>query len=531
MISVYDTTLRDGTQQVGISLSLHDKLQLLQQLDAFGADYVEGGWPGSNPKDLEFFREARHLRLRCRLAAFGSTRRAGIPVAEDNNLQGLLAAGTPAVTVFGKAWTLHVREALGTTAAENLAMIADTVSHLKRSGREVLFDAEHFFDGAAEDSGYALAAVEAAATAGADWVVLCDTNGGSLPEHVARWTAEVAARVRCPLGIHTHDDAGLGVANALAAVAAGARQVQGTLNGYGERCGNVNLCTLLPNLVLKCGYDARAAANLSRLTALSRMVSELCNLPLDPGAPYVGPNAFAHKGGIHASGVSRNPRTYEHVSPESVGNDRQVVVSELSGGSSLALKARQLGLDWLTPEGTRQLLARIKELEFEGYQFEGADASFALLARRVLHTYKPFFQSVGYTVSVSRRPEQAPEVEATVRVRVGARAFHTAADGDGPVNALDLALRRALQESYPEIREMRLADYKVRVIDGRAGTASRVRVLIATEGASGYWTTVGVSDNIIDASWLALVDSMEFGLLSVRGVPRSGGEQRQADQA
>jgi len=515
-VSVYDTTLRDGTQQVGISLSLHDKLQLLQRFDAFGVDYVEGGWPGSNRKDLEFFREARRLKLRCRLTAFGSTRHAGTPVAEDANVRALLEAATSAVTIFGKTWTLHVREALGTTPDENLAMIADTVTHLKGSGREVLFDAEHFFDGAAEDPGYALAAVEVAAAAGADWVVLCDTNGGSLPDHVAHWTAAVLGRVPCPVGIHTHDDAGLGVANALAAVDAGAAQVQGTFNGYGERCGNVNLCTLLPNLVLKRGHACTSGAMLGELTPLSRLVSDVCNLPLNPGAPYVGPNAFAHKGGIHASAVNRNPRTYEHVAPEAVGNDRVVVVSELSGGSNLAYKARQLGLDWMTPEGSRQLLARLKEMEYQGYQFEGAEASFELLARRVLHTYKPFFETVGYSITVARRADQTPEVEATVKVRVGSRLFHTAADGDGPVNAMDVALRKALEECYPEIREMRLADYKVRVIDGREGTASRVRVLIATESAAGYWTTVGVSDNILDASWLALVDSVEYGLLSRR---------------
>ena len=528
-IQVYDTTLRDGTQQVGISLSLHDKLQLLRRLDAFGMDYIEGGWPGSNRKDVEFFREARLLPLRGRLTAFGATRRAGLAVAEDASVRALIEAGTPAVAVFGKAWTLHVREALGTTPQENLAMIADTVAYLKGAGREVLFDAEHFFDGVAEDADYALETVRVAAGAGADWVVLCDTNGGSLPAHVASWTAVVCAEVACPVAIHTHDDAGLGVANAIAAVEVGAAQVQGTVNGYGERCGNVNLCTLLPNLVLKCGYTCTAVAALGELTPLSRLVSDTCNLPVVPGAPYVGPNAFAHKGGIHVSAVGRNARTYEHVPPERVGNARDVVVSELSGGSNLAYKAQELGLDWLTPEGGRQLLARIKELEFEGYQFEGADASFELLARRVLHAYRPFFEAVGYSVTVARRGAPEPEVEATVRIRVGGRLFHTAADGDGPVNAMDEALRKALGESYPEIRQLRLADYKVRVIDGRAGTASRVRVLIATESPLGYWTTVGVSDNILDASWLALVDAVEYGLLRrQRTAPDAAGAATEA---
>ena len=512
-VQVYDTTLRDGTQQVGISLSLRDKLQLLERFDAFGVDYVEGGWPGSNRKDLEFFAEAQRTHLRCRLTAFGSTRRAGVPVAEDLNVRCLLEAGTAAVTIFGKSWTLHVREALGTTPEENLAMIADTVAHLKGQGREVLYDAEHFFDGVAEDPGYALATIDAAAAAGADWIVLCDTDGGSLPGEVARWTAAVLARVGRPVGIHTHDDAGLAVANALAAVDAGATQVQGTFNGYGERCGNVNLCTLLPNLILKRHYTCGVASELAELTPLSRLVSDVCNLPPVPGAPYVGPNAFAHKGGIHVSAVNRNPRTYEHVPPESVGNAREVVVSELSGGSNLAYKAKELGLDGLTPEASRQLLAAIKEMEYQGYQFEGADASFELLARRVLRTHKPFFVAVAYSITVARRATEVPEVEATVKVTVGARSFHTAADGDGPVNALDGALRKALQECYPEIRQMRLTDYKVRVIDGKLGTASRVRVLIATESADGYWTTVGVSDNILDASWIALVDSVEYGLL------------------
>lgn len=528
-VQVYDTTLRDGTQQVGISLSLRDKLLLLQRFDAFGVDYVEGGWPGSNRKDLELFREAQRLKLRCRLTAFGSTRRAGVPVAEDPNVRCLLEAGTATVTIFGKSWTLHVRDALSTTEQENLAMISDTVAHLKAHGREVVYDAEHFFDGAADDPDYALATVDAAAASGADWIVLCDTDGGSLPEHIARWTAAVVRRVGVPVGIHTHDDAGLAVANALAGVDAGATQVQGTFNGYGERCGNVNLCTLLPNLILKRNYTCGPARTLAELTPLSRFVSDVCNLPPVPGAPYVGPNAFAHKGGIHVSAVNRNPRTYEHVPPESVGNAREVVVSELSGGSNLAYKAKELGLDWVTPEGARQLLARVKEMEYQGYQFEAADASFELLARRVLHTYKPFFEAVGYSITVARRAAADPEVEATVKVKVGARLFHTAADGDGPVNAMDGALRKALDECYPEIRDMRLTDYKVRVIDGKEGTASRVRVLIATEAADLYWTTIGVSDNILDASWLALLDSVEYGLLCYRRAAAAGCAQPPVD--
>ncbi len=513
---VYDTTLRDGTQQVGISLSLQDKLLLLERMDAFGVDYVEGGWPGSNPKDADFFREATRRAWRTRLVAFGATRHAGLAVEDDPSVRALVAAGTPAVTIFGKSWPLHVREALGTTPEENLRMIADTVRHLKAQGKEVLYDAEHFFDGASEDGGYALASVLAAAEAGADWVILCDTNGGSLPTHIARWTAEVLRRASCPVGIHTHDDGGLGVANALAALDAGASQVQGTLNGVGERCGNANLCTLVPTMLLKCGYRTNCGAQLAELTTLARLASERCNLQPSPGAPYVGLHAFAHKGGVHVHAINKNPRTYEHVTPEAVGNTREVVVSELSGGSNLQYKARELGLDWITPEGRRMLLERVKELEYEGYQFEGAEASFELLARRVLHTYKPFYEVVGYAVHIGRNGDGVPEVEATVRVRVNGRLFHTAADGEGPVNALDRALRKALEDPYPEIRSMRLSDYKVRVIDGKDGTASRVRVLIATEADSGYWSTVGVSDNILDASWQALTDALEYGLLRRR---------------
>jgi 2-isopropylmalate synthase len=511
-VLVYDTTLRDGAQQVGISLSLRDKLTLLERSDAMGVDYVEGGWPGSNRKDMEFFREARRMRLQARLVAFGATRRAGLSAAEDANVRALLDAGTPAVAVVGKSWDLHVREALGTTREENLAMIAETVAHLKAHGREVLYDAEHFFDACADDPAYALETVRAARRAGADWIVLCDTNGGSLPEHVARWTRAVVRAVGGPVGIHTHDDAGLAVANALAAVAAGARQVQGTWNGYGERCGNANLCTLVPNLVLKAGYACGVAAHLGELTAHARTVSEVCNLPPVPGAPYVGPNAFAHKGGVHVSAVLRNTRTYEHVPPEVVGNARAVVVSELAGRSNLVYKAEELGVGALGEAERRQLLERIKELEFQGYQFEGADASFELLVRRMSPAYQRPFQPLRYTVTVWRGSGPEPEVEATVRVAVGDRVFHTVADGDGPVNALDRALRKALEGAFPEIRDMRLVDYKVRVIDGREGTASRVRVLVSTDSPLGHWTTVGVSDNILDASWVGLVDGLEYGL-------------------
>ncbi len=515
---IYDTTLRDGTQQVGISLSLRDKLKLLERLDDFGVDYVEGGWPGSNRKDLEFFAQAAALRLHTRLVAFGATRRAHTAVERDSSIEALLAAQTPTVTVFGKSWDLHVHEALGTTLEENLAMIRETVAYLKAQGKVVIYDAEHFFDGAASDHTYALETLAAATEGGADWLVLCDSNGGSFPEVVAERTREVVQVFDRPVGIHTHDDGGLGVANAIAAVRVGARQVQGTINGYGERCGNANLCTLLPNLVLKYGYQCRAAEHLGSLTSLSHVVSEICNMPPVVGAPFVGPNAFAHKGGIHVSAVNRNPRTYEHITPEAVGNDRKVVVSELSGKSNLVYKAKELGIDWLTTEARNRLLERVKELEYLGYQFEGAEASFELLARRTMGSGDCFFAPLGYLVQVRRAEDGVPESEANVRLRVGGELFHTAASGDGPVNALDRALRKALVASYPEIARMHLEDYKVRVIDGKDGTASRVRVLITTgSGGDAFWTTVGVSDNILDASWLALIDSLEYGLWREHG--------------
>lgn len=537
-VYLYDTTLRDGAQQVGVSLSLEDKLRILERLDRFGVDYVEGGWPGSNPKDLEFFRRTSRMRLRhTRLTAFGSTRRPGVAAAEDANLQSLVASGAPVCTVFGKSWLLHVREALGTTPDENLAMIGDTVRYLKAAGREVIYDAEHFFDGYRDDPGYALATLAAAADAGADWLVLCDTNGGSLPAFIAAAVGRVVGVITRPVGIHTHDDGGLAVANSLAAVEAGARQVQGTVNGYGERCGNANLCTVAANLVLKCGFAC--AVRLEELTAVSRFVSELVNLPPVPGAAYVGPNAFAHKGGVHVSAILRNPACYEHVPPERVGNRRHVVVSELSGGSNLTYKATELGLEGLLPHERRLLLERVKQLEFEGYEFEAADASLALLARKVLRPYPPFFRLEGFHVSVQRRGDGPAYAEATVKVRVGDQSFHTAADGDGPVNALDRALRKALEGPFPEVRQMELVDYKVRVIPGTSGTsaadeagepddaagaapsagrgtAARVRVLIETAAPWGTWTTVGVSENIIAASYQALTESIEYGLLAWR---------------
>lgn len=514
-VFLYDTTLRDGSQEAGLAFSLKDKLRIVERLDEFGMDYIEGGWPGSNPKDLEFFRQVRRLPLRhARLVAFGSTRRPGVAVERDANVRALLESGTPAVTVFGKSWDLHVREALGTTLEENLAMIEETVAHLKARVGEVLFDAEHFFDGYKDNPAYALETLRAAARGGADWLVLCDTNGGSLPHEVAEAVRAVRAALDRPLGIHTHNDGGLAVANALEAVRLGARQVQGTVNGYGERSGNANLCTLIPNLKLKLGFACLGDGRLESLTLLSHFVSEVANRAHDPSYPYVGANAFAHKGGIHVSAILKNSRTYEHVDPERVGNRRRVVVSELAGRSNLHYLAREIGLDLDRDDpAVAALLERVKELEYRGYHFEAAEASFELLARKAVGAVPAFFAPEGYRVIVEQRPGQTVYAEATVKVRVGDRVFLTAAEGEGPVNALDNALRKALEGVYPALKRIKLVDYKVRVLEEKDGTAARVRVLIETQDEEGSWSTIGVSENIIEASWLALVDSVEYGLL------------------
>ena len=513
-IFLYDTTLRDGSQQAGIHFSLGDKLRILERLDQFGIDYVEGGWPGSNPKDLEFFRRAKKIPLRhARLSAFGSTRRPGVEVQRDANVRALLEAGTPVVTVFGKSWDLHVREALDTDLGENLAMIRETVAFLKARVEEVIYDAEHFFDGFKSNPQYALATVEAALEGGADWVVLCDTNGGALPHEVGEVCARVGEKFGCRLGIHTHDDGGLAVANALEAVRRGCRQVQGTINGYGERCGNANLCTLIPNLVLKMGYRAGEVERLSLLASLSHFVSEVANQTHSPSYPYVGANAFAHKGGVHVSAVLKNPRTYEHIPPETVGQRRRFIVSELSGRANLAHFARERKLPLEKDDDrARDLLERLKAMEYEGYQFEAAEASLDLLMRRALGEFPDFFSLLGFRVIVEKDGEASARAEATVKVRVGDRVLHTAAEGEGPVNALDKALRKALESAYPALRKIRLVDYKVRVLDEKEGTGARVRVLIESADEEESWSTIGVSHNIIEASWQALVDSLSYGL-------------------
>ena len=515
-LTLYDTTLRDGTQGEGINFSVLDKLRIAQRLAAFGMHYIEGGWPGSNPKDAAFFDAAKqHAFGHARLTAFGSTRRAHVPVGEDPQIAGLLEAAPPVVTIFGKSWRLHVTDVLGIDPRENRARITDSVRHLKQHGREVIYDAEHFFDGYKDDPEHALATLAAAREGGADLLVLCDTNGGCLPdelEAIFRAAAVHAAPAR--LGIHTHNDCGLGVANALAAVRAGAVQVQGTVNGYGERTGNCNLTTLIPCLQHKMGIAA--VADLSQLTELSFFVDELANCPHDPRAPFVGSTAFAHKGGVHVHAVQKLARSYEHMDPAAVGNRQHILVSELSGQSNVLAKTQALGLN-LT-KGSAEVaavLAEVKRLEKEGYEFEAAEASFALLVRRRLGLHRPLFQLQEYHCNYRRTGNRLYETcEATVKLRVGETHEYTVAEGDGPVNALDAALRKALRPFYPAIDEIALQDYKVRIIDSHQATAARTRVLIVSSNGHEAWSTVGVSGNIIEASWLALTDGIEYKLNS-----------------
>ncbi len=518
-LTIYDTTLRDGSQREGISFSVTDKLNITKRLDEFGIDYIEGGWPGSNPKDIEYFRKVRQLELKhSKISAFSSTRRARIRVQDDLNIQALLAADTPVVTVFGKSWDFHVTEALGTTLAENIAMIRETVAYLKDKGREVIYDAEHFFDGYRHNQEYALDTILAAQEAGADLLVLCDTNGGLMPFALQEILADVIRETKTPLGIHAHDDAGMAAANSIIAAKMGVQQIQGTINGYGERCGNANLCTIIPNLQLKLNVPLVEPSQLADLTRLSRYVAELANLSPQEQHPYVGENAFAHKAGIHVDAVLKHAHTYEHIQPEQVGNVRRVLLSELSGKSNVLYMAREKKLDLTkeTPQ-TKALVAKLKELEYEGYQFEGAEASFELLIWKAFNVREQLFEPLGVRTIVEKRGSNGSLVsEATVKVRIGDKEYLTAGEGNGPVNALDEALRKALLEVYPDIKHMHLVDYKVRVLNGQDGTAARVRVLIETvdDRTKQTWGTVGVSPNVIEASWQALVDSVEYGLLS-----------------
>jgi 2-isopropylmalate synthase len=513
-IEIYDTTLRDGTQGHGISFSVADKLRIADRLDAFGVQYVEGGWPGSNPKDIEFFAEAKHRTFKhARLAAFGSTRRKDVAAAADDQVQLLIAAGTPVVTIFGKTSPLHVREVLQTTLDENLAMIADTVRFLKAHGKFVVYDAEHCFDGFKEDTPYALATIHAAEQAGADIVTLCDTNGGSLPGEIAAITRVAREELRVRIGIHTHDDIGLGVANALAAIEAGATHVQGTINGYGERTGNCNITSVIPILHFKLKKRGVPVESLPLLTELSQFVDETANQRPNPRLPWVGAAAFSHKGGTHVNAVQKVLSSYEHIDPGSVGNTRHVLISDLAGRSNILMKAKELGFD-LTNDTAhlRTMLATIKDLEHKGYEFEAADGSLTLLIRRVLTNAPRPFTVDAYHVSM--RSEGGSSVcEATVKVRVGDQRAHTVADGDGPVNALDAALRSALVTFYPHLQSVRLTDYKVRIIDSTTGTAATTRVLIQSSDGAAEWGTIGVNENIVEASLQALVDSLECALI------------------
>lgn len=514
-VDIYDTTLRDGSQGRGISFSVNDKLKIVQRFDEVGIDYIEGGWPGSNPKDEEFFRQVKNLPLKNSIVtAFGSTRKADIAVEDDLNLKELLAAETKSVALFGKSWDLHVLEALQTTLEENLAMIEESVTYMKKHGREVIYDAEHFFDGYRSDPRYALETLKAAQRGGADKIILCDTNGGVLPLELQQIIYAVKRVIGTPLGIHAHDDSGVAVANSIIAVEMGITQVQGTINGYGERCGNANLCTLIPSLKLKLGIDCIGEKALKKLTKLSRFVAETANMLHQENYPYVGNNAFSHKGGIHVDAVMKKPTTYEHVEPSLVGNKRKILISELSGKSGIVNKAGagnvQLGKNF--PE-TKDLLEKLKQLEYQGYQFEGAEASFELLIWKAMKSYKPLFALEAMRVITEKRNSDQVVTEATVKFTAAGETYLTAAEGNGPVNALDHALRKALEQVYPELKAIQLMDYKVRVIDGKDGTGAKVRVLIESRNPQKSWSTVGVSANVIEASWVALVDSLEYGLM------------------
>ena len=513
-VTIDDTTLRDGTQREGLSLSLNDKLSVAKRLDAFGVHYIEGGWPGSNPKDVEFFKAVRSMEFkRAKIAAFGATRRKNSAPEADRNIQALLDAQTPVVTVVGKSWDLHVFDVLETDLEENLAMIAESISYLKSQDKEVVYDAEHFFDGYKANPNYAMMTLQVAAENGADVVVVCDTNGGSLPWEISQIIKHIVSQIAAPIGIHAHDDAGCGVANTLAAVQSGAIHVQGTINGYGERVGNANLCTIIPDLQLKMGKKCVPAESLAGLTDLSRFVSEVANLAHGTHEPYIGASAFAHKGGIHVAAMRKNQDSYQHVDPELVGNHQRTVISELSGRGNVLDKAVQYGVDTDSSQA-QEVLQQIKNLEAQGFAFESAEASMSLMLHRLQPGYTPPFELLDLTVLVQHRETRGVGADATVKVRVGDQIVHTAAEGNGPVNALDAALRKALLDIYPSLSTVHLTDYKVRILDGLNGTGATVRVLIDTEQGTNRWSTVGASTNIIEASWQALVDSIEFALLN-----------------
>lgn len=519
-IVIYDTTLRDGAQSEGLSLSIEDKLRIAHRLDEMGIPFIEGGWPGANPKDGQFFWRLKEEPLtHGEIVAFCSTRRPGKLAAADKMLQAILSAETHWVTIFGKSWDLHVTAGLQTTLEENLAMIQDTIEYLRSQGRRVIYDAEHWFDGYKQNRQYALKTLETAMNAGAEWLVFCDTNGGTLPHEISQTVREVFQALPqiqatgVQLGIHTHNDSETAVANAIAAVLEGVTMVQGTINGYGERCGNANLCSLIPNLQLKLGFECIPPAQLEQLTETSRFISEVANLAPNEHAPFVGLSAFAHKGGIHVSAVQRNPLTYEHIQPEKIGNRRRIVISDQAGLSNVLEKARSFGIDLNKEDETcRKILQKLKDLEHQGYQFEAAEASFELLMREALGEREQFFELRGFQVHCHKASGDTNSL-ATVKVSVNGQDILAAAEGNGPVSALDAALRKALMNFYPEISQFHLADYKVRILDGGAGTSAKTRVLIESRNSHKRWSTVGVSTNIIEASYQAIVEGLEYGLL------------------
>ena len=514
-IALYDATLREGSQAEDISFSLEDKLRITVKLDNLGVHYIEGGWPGANPKDIGYFKEIQSYSFKnSTVVAFGSTARPGKPVAKDKNLQELLKARTSAVTIFGKTWDVHVRDVLTISPAENLKLIEESIAFLKQHVREVFFDAEHFFDGYKTNPEYSAQVLEAATRGGADCLVLCDTNGGCLPQEVQQIVRRVKKQQTIRLGIHAHNDGDVAVANSIAAVQAGCTHVQATINGFGERCGNANLCSIIPNLQLKMDLNCITAEQLTRLTELSRFVNELANLAPNKHQPFVGNSAFAHKAGVHVSAVKRKPQTYEHLPPELVGNTQRILISDQAGRANIVQKAREFNLDIETHAPlVQELLTELKELELQGFQFEGAEASFQLRMRRALGVSKRYFDLVGFRVIIEKRSDDELTSEATIMVRVAGSIEHTAAVGNGPVNALDNALRKALETFYPTLRDVSLLDYKVRVFSAGSGTGSRVRVLVESGDNNERWGTVGVSENIIEASWQALADSITYKLL------------------
>lgn len=514
-IEIYDTTLRDGAQTEGISFSLKDKLKIAKKLDQLGVHFIEGGWPSSNPKEIEFFKKIKKSSLKnAKLVVFGATRRSNVRVNSDSNIKSLLKAETEIVTIFGKSWALHVRDVFKIPLSENLRMIEDTIIFLKKKKLRVFFDAEHFFDGFRDNSDYALKTLKVAEEAGCEKIILCDTNGGMITSWIKEIISLIKPELNTPLGIHTHNDTSMAVANSIVAVEAGCEHIQGTINGYGERCGNADLCSIIATLKLKLNVNSIPKKNMKDLTKTSRFISEISNMRQQSNQPYVGTGAFAHKGGVHINAIMKNPRTYEHIMPDIVGNNRRLLISELSGKSTILIKAKDYSLDLNKSQPkTKKILNLLQGLEHKGYQFEAAEASFELLMRKAFGKYRKFFELKGFRVIIEKQGNNQLISEATIKLKVNKCMQHTVSEGDGPVNALDNALRKALLDSYPALSKMRLTDFKVRVLDEKIGTAAKVRVLVQSQDEKNSWGTVGVSKNIIEASWQALVNSIEYKLL------------------